>query len=343
MQITIHYDSVWRNSFLDGDNNSPIPKGGRNYIASSTSLKKAENRIERKITHNTVMGVLNRLIGDRRKLYQARNKEFGDYYFEGLEQSVHFEDKIAIEHQEVAFLRNRTLHNYDRSGFTGMLKGSDPILSSDYSELLWGVLALELAPLCDFIVNKTQVASRLNCDPLVIAQRMKDIEAIKPINDDHEEGLALKAVKVLEDIFPGTDYFNKKGQISVLALYCSALYLQLDRLWLQDGFDTSNAIPKGSSVIAGFAKRGFTYKDFINRFSTGKKKPIYGNPYVSTQLVKGQGKVNSSLTKANGTLVITLDMDKTKARELKTIIEDAGVATFYLGKKGLAFVHKISL
>jgi hypothetical protein len=28
MQIIIEYESSWRNSFLDGSNNQPLPKGG---------------------------------------------------------------------------------------------------------------------------------------------------------------------------------------------------------------------------------------------------------------------------------------------------------------------------
>ena len=70
MRITIEYESSWRNSFLDGENNEPLSKKGRNYIASMTELKKAGNFRQRDISMTTVMGVLNRLIGDQRKLYQ---------------------------------------------------------------------------------------------------------------------------------------------------------------------------------------------------------------------------------------------------------------------------------
>ena len=79
MKIVVKYDSSWRNSFLDGNNNEPLPKKGRKYIASMTSLKKSENFIKRDITKDTIMGVLNRLIGDQRKLYQSREDE--NYYF----------------------------------------------------------------------------------------------------------------------------------------------------------------------------------------------------------------------------------------------------------------------
>jgi hypothetical protein len=49
MQIIIEYESSWRNSFLDGSNNEPLPKGGRNFIASMTTLKQAGNYKKRDV------------------------------------------------------------------------------------------------------------------------------------------------------------------------------------------------------------------------------------------------------------------------------------------------------
>ena len=64
MKITIEYDSSWRNSFLDGSNGEPLPKKGRKFVGSMTSLQKPENFMPRDISLDTVMGLLNRLIGD---------------------------------------------------------------------------------------------------------------------------------------------------------------------------------------------------------------------------------------------------------------------------------------
>ena len=49
------------------------------------------------------------------------------------------------------------------------------------------------------------------------------------------------------------------------------------------------------------------------------------------------------LTKASGQLEINIDIDKDKAREIKTMIENAAVSSFYLGKKGLAYVSDLRL
>ena len=43
MIIEVDYYGAWRNSFLDGDNNSQVPKKGRKFIASWKGLSKEEN------------------------------------------------------------------------------------------------------------------------------------------------------------------------------------------------------------------------------------------------------------------------------------------------------------
>jgi hypothetical protein len=95
--------------------------------------------------------------------------------------------------------------------------------------------------------------------------------------------------------------------------------------------------------ISGISNNGFTPKDFMRAYTTGKSKLIYGNPYVREEFVKGEGKINHNLTKANGQLEITLDINIEQAKELKQMIDNAGVSSFYLGKKGLAYVSDIRL
>lgn len=68
-----------------------------------------------------------------------------------------------------------------------------------------------------------------------------------------------------------------------------------------------------------------------------------GNPYIKKEKIKGQGEVTSMMTKASGQLEILIDVDRDKGQEIKTLIENAGVSSFYLGKKGLAYVSNIRL
>ena len=79
----------------------------------------------------------------------------------------------------------------------------------------------------------------------------------------------------------------------------------------------------------------------MNRFTTGEKKKIFGNPYIGKSFKKGVGQVTSMLTKASGVLEISIDIERDEAKALKKLIENAGVSSFYLGKKGLAYVSNI--
>lgn len=93
---------------------------------------------------------------------------------------------------------------------------------------------------------------------------------------------------VLQSHFSDAEYFDAKGMIKPIMFYCSALYLQIDRL--SKRFDLSSALTK-SGGLSGISKRGFTPKDFMDRFTTGGKKLIWGNPYLLEEKRKGEGKV----------------------------------------------------
>lgn len=336
MKITIDYDSSWRNSFLSGSNNEPVPKKGREFLGSMTNLKKEDNFKVRDYTLDTIMGLLNRLIGDQRKLYQARSKMYEDsYYFEDFENKISFEDKPKLTN-EITFIRNMN-GSTDQNSFTGMIKVNDPIFTSDYSRFFWRVLNLDLDKLCEFIVDDEMLDGNIQLDPISIINRLEFLNKEKP----HEnQGAVEIAVNTLKLNFPNTDYFNKKGQVMVISLYCSALYLQLARL--EKKYDMTSAKTKAGG-ISGISKRGFTKKDFMSRFTTGPKKTVWGNPYIKKEKIKGEGEVISMMTKASGQLEITIDVERDKALEIKQLIENAGVSSFYLGKKGLAYVSNIRI
>jgi hypothetical protein len=332
MKIEIEYEASWRNSFLDGSNNEALPKKGRKFIASITALKKSENYITRDVTLNTVMGILNRLIGDQRKLYQAREDK--EYYFRELESLVTFKDDVKVSSSELVYLRNMS-RNTDQNSYTGMIKTDDKMFLSDYSKEFWGILTLDVDELMEFIIHGKEISECIELDPLIISDRFAEIGKMKALA---ESEMLMKVLAVLEKNFEGTNYKNNKEQVVPLNLYCSALYLQLERL--SSAYDLSSALTK-TGTITGISKRLFTKKDFMNRFTTGEKKKIFGNPYIAKSFEKGVGQVTSMLTKASGVLEIIIDIERDEAKALKKLIENAGVSSFYLGKKGLAYVSNI--
>ncbi|MDO8939541.1 MAG: type I-Fv CRISPR-associated protein Cas5fv [Methylicorpusculum sp.] len=350
MRITIKYEAAWQNSFLDGSNNEPLPKDGRGFVGSMTNLKKLNsegkysNFIQREISHDTVMGVLNRLIGDQRKLYQAKNCP--NYFFAELENSITFEnihDHSKPINKEIVYIRNIT-GSTDQNSFTGMIKGNHPVFNSAYSSEFWGVLWLSLDQLfCFFEENSYSVKLEeyILLDPLIILARSNDLKELKPIDSYESIG---KTVEYLKGIFPDQNYVESSGKINPIRLYAAALYIQLDRL--SKRFDMKDACNRRGSnqYVYGYSKRGFNGpRDFMKNFITGEEKTIWGNPYLLKEKRKGEGEVTSLLTKANGVLEIHLDIAQEKALQLKDMIEAAGVSSFYMGKKGLAYVDGLRI
>ncbi len=332
MKIEIKYDSSWRNSFLDGDNNSPLPPNGRKFVGSMTSLKKQENFIDREITIDTVMGLLNRLIGDQRKLYQSR--QCSNYFFRDIERTIKFTDFRTRINEEATYIRNVT-GSTDQNSFAGLIKTNDPIFRSNYSDQFWGVLVFDVDELCHFIIDDTPVVGVIELNPIEISSRFEELSKIKPVDN---EGLANEAFVALSNLFNKYSGLNTKGQVIPLRLYCSALYLQLSRL--STIYDMNSAKTKAGG-LAGISNNNFTKKDFMSNYTTGGKKKVWGNPYTREEYVEGEGKLRRMLKKASGTLEININIDRKKAKELERMIDAAGVSSFYLGKKGLAYVSAI--
>ncbi|SFD62153.1 type I-Fv CRISPR-associated protein Cas5fv [Pseudoalteromonas denitrificans] len=343
MKISIEYESSWRNSFLEGSNGEPLPKTGRKFIGSMTSLKKPENFIKRDVTLDTVMGLLNRLIGDQRKLYQARTEQ--NYYFEDIEPQVTFQDQPKFVNNEMTYIRNIT-GSTDQNAFSGVIKVNDPMLTSDFSKQLWGVLGLSLDEVCCFIKNESySVNTDISLSPTELVELADTLDKkAKPVEN---LGVYEEVVHLLNNYFSeliteklSSPYVEKSGKIKPVRFYAAALYIQLERL--NRKFDMSKAKTK-SGKVAGFSKRGFNGKrDFMKNFVTGGEKKIWGNPYIHEEFVKGEGKTKHLMTKTSGTLEVVINVSREKAKQIKQMIDDAGVSSFYLGKKGLAYVTNIS-
>lgn len=125
-----------------------------------------------------------------------------------------------------------------------------------------------------------------------------------------------------------SDYLNDENQSIYLgSLYAGALYYQIEQMKELDINPQPLLNPSGT--IPGFSKRKLDgNRGMFQKFSNKK---------ASEHLTR----TPVTIKKATGKLVITLDISKEKSKELKEMIENAGVSSFYLGKKGLAYVTSI--
>ncbi|MDD3002037.1 MAG: type I-Fv CRISPR-associated protein Cas5fv [Candidatus Riflebacteria bacterium] len=335
MKVIIEYEASWGNSFLDGSNNEPLPSKGRDFIATGKKLSK--NYYQKTVTKDTVMGLLNRLIGDQRKLYQSRQDE--NYYLKDIEEVFNEKtdliDKPTAVSEEVVFLRNIGKSD-DQNSFVGLLKNDSPIFTSAFSPELWGILWLDFQELYSFVINETYQIKMTDSVyyPLRIKSQIEQVGAIKLKEENLKQ--ALEMIEVFKNNL--VDYKFESEKPKILSLYLSALYIQINRL-LKTKEEIKSVLTKKGN-ISGISCNSFTAKDFLGAFSGGKKRS-WGAPYLFKERIKGAGEVTHRLTKKSGVLTILLKISKERAENLKQRIEEAAVAPFYLGKKGLAYVTKI--
>lgn len=403
MRIDIEFDSIWQNSFLEPEKKGyPFSKSNKSlFIATSKSLDN-NYKIE-PITKNTVMGVLCRLIGDQRRLHQAR--ESADYYFKDIENFnlIDFNFKVIPRKNtisnEVVYLRNKKTDTF-RQNFSGVIDDDAGLFFSENAHHLWSILNFKIAELLDFInQEQAHLCEQRKVSPihlLITIEGIRSLPVIKTIelqlqdiqkkidannkklienqkkilsalenekkiktlknnnknllkrNDELSKEISKirssqeakiierklnKSLKKLEEIFPEITYLNK-GRVFPISLYSASLYIQKDRLE-REGYNISPLINR-NKIIQGFSKRGFNgRRDFLSNYSSGGKARNLGAPYKT--------KNGNALKKVSGRLEIEISLRKEKALELKTMIENAGVSSFYLGKKGLAYVSKIRI
>ena len=364
MKIIIDYHSTWQNSFLIGSNDEPIKK--REFKASSKSDEKPDVK---PITYNTVLGVLSRLIGDQRKLFQA--KEDDSFYFKNMPISF---QELEEEHSwtETVMLINKKNDRPSPSGFIGFLDENEPLFFSENAYRIWGLLDFDFDEILHFIVNPTIDIPMLDVSPRHVLDRLrydintmdavgfidniiksKEIEIEKETSKDKPNSNKLEkmavelerlfeqkkddshavfekklydCISILENKFQ-TKYIESNNTLKPLRLYVGSLHIMLDLLQ-KENIDISPFLGDRGG-LQGFSKIGFNgVRDFLNSKMGGRKKTVK-TPY--------------NLTKASGQLEITLDIEVDTAKELKQMIENAGVSSFYLGKKGLAYVSDIRL
>lgn len=372
MKIIIEYHSIWQNSVLDGSNDELFHKKSnpRNFKVSSKSTEKPDVK---EITLNTVLGILYRLIGDQRKLYQTKREfyQVGDYNFHFKDMDISFELKKTKQWIETVSLirkndsRGRLADRPPPTKFLGVLDENEPLFFSEYSATFWSVLDLSFDELLDFIIQpsfkkiETEVSPShiLNRIQFGIGEEMEDIEFIenkikfiqdkiqkekgkskpseKTIQNLNKQILLLqdelekqsdfeckvkKCLKILESKY-GESYLEKSGNLKPIRFYSASLYLMRDLL---KEHEITLPFLTDKDGVKGFSVKGFNgVRDFLNSLTGGKKQTTH-TPY--------------DLTKSDGRLEITLNLDPQQAVELKQMIDNAGVSSFYLGKKGLAYV-----
>ncbi len=374
MVIYIVYDSCWQNSFLRGVDDQPITKDNpREFKATS----KSNITDIREIGITTILGVLCRLIGDQRKLYQARQSD--DFYFKDIEQSITFSHREKTNYSETAFIVNKSENRPPQSSFMGVLSDETPLFFSEYSKNLWSVFDFDIDKLFDFILEP-----RVNINPLGqispnrnLRSRIEEISSQDPITLLESKLLKLKISieketnKHSEKIKLGRKITEKDVQrLSQLKLDYSELISSEESKAFNDKLQNvlatlKNRFPSRESgkehlikdqvypmglysaalyiMLDELNTSGIATSGFINKNGNIQGFNPYGFNGIRDFLnrlagsKKKCGGTPTKLSKASGILTIDLNISPERANELEDMIDAAGVSSFYFGKKGLAY------
>lgn len=347
MEISIKYDSIWGNSFIEAENED---NKKRKYIASLSSMNDNKNKDNQKdlykrrgISLTTVYGLMYRLVGARAPLSQLLKTDDSivmDLIKGGL---ISFENKRVIESDELVYLKNNSL-NTDQNSYSGV--PDESMMSMGLLNAV-DVLFYSRDELVDYLKTGKKVKKHL--PELSIIDLSKKLEEIyktkelklKKIEADEVNHEYNEINKAYEAVLNKEIHLN--ANLGLLAINKSIYETFKDN-------DEANKYLTSSSTFSGVSLNGnsFTLKDFMKKFAS--PKIVYGNPYktdfwvINPNSKDGKNmKFNKMLTKSNGELIIKIDCDRKTASDIKLAIDNAGVSAFYLGKKGLAYTDKITL
>lgn len=340
MEINIKYNSKWGNSFLSSDENDE-----RKYIASLSNMnsnKNKDNKLDfykrRDITLKTVYGIIYRLLGAREPLNKLLIKD-KSLIKEMIEKNlISFENKIIYENDEIVYLRNNSLST-DQNSYSGV--PDDKILEQNIKQYI-NVLFYNRSELVDYLTKDILVNIETNNISIIdiskkLEEKYKDksliinVEERNLVNSKYKE-----VVGINEDI-------HINANLMLLAINKSI------KLFSKENKDCLKYLTnKGTFSGVSLNGNSFTLKDFMKKFAN--TKIVYGNPYMTDFWIKNEYskegkniKFNKQLTKSSGILKIKINCDIESSLKIKEMIENAGVSSFYLGKKGLAYVEKITL
>lgn len=337
MKIIIEYNSSWDGILLDGLNDELNFNKNRKQLKKGT--KDESIPISHSINKNTIMGILYRLVGEQRKLWMVRKS---NDYLGFLYNKIDWTVKDEIVSRELVALRD--IHNTDHpNSFAGISRNESNILFKEqkyYSYFLFP-LTCSIKELYDLIVSK-KFKQNLNFE---IKGRLDLLSFLEPKSPYHQDISLLnnneinKMMSSLQTEFSNVNYkvtdLNKIDIYRLSALYMVSEFLYANNKGLRDlGEDIKNN--KKNHWHKGISHRIFTFKDFVG--SQSAKGYVISYPMDDSFRDKKE-----RLKKKDGILEIKIELPFDQANNLKICIEKAGISVFNIGKKGTAYIKKITI
>lgn len=330
------------------------------------------------ISESTVLGVLARLLGEVRYLDVALREP--EHIINQLKDKVSFnvyERELYNEIIQITTPKKEVQNN--GGGFISSSKSNFLLLSKNiYSEIIYSLFNIKNF---EDIVNFIQFISKdVSIEEMQVYLQTKDFlykddiqihNFIKEYNSHSKEtGIYDKEfrdyqkekiiindsishyISLVETIgllnYNDKDKYFAPKYINIIGIMIYTVTNWLKRIGHSSQITGSLIRPAGNIEGIATLSGGLTVKDFYSRIAP--KKYSYSTPYMfDTKYIKKQNakqfnQFSSMLGvgKENGVLEISLDVNSEEAEILRERIYCVGVASFQLGKKGLAYVKEIN-
>ncbi len=313
--------------------------------------KKFPNYQFQSLEKTTIIGVLCRLIGENRKIKNIFDENhlilshIEKVNFSVLEQENYNELITIFKPEGVVQNNGGALIYQDKEDF--------PLITKNiFSEILYELYTCGDERLNDYIdsminhtfsldnFSKTNIKKQ-KFSPESFLKIFSEIDSFYQDKNNQDNYLKLK-----DKIFM---YLHQTKETKTISIPGVLIYflIKILKSYNVAEKEISLLLPNGKTNIKGFAelRGGITIRDFYGNFAPNKKS--WQMPYMiktdATMFEKGAFNFGNNLgiNKESGLLVIELDGEKDWLDEIYERIRANAVATFYLGKKGLAFVERI--
>lgn len=295
-------------------------------------------KFNRNVSEDTVKGIIYRLLGGRYKLIgENKSKINQNNIVENLfkDNLVSFYENVYYENKEMVYLRKKDL-TYDQVVYSGVIKDYD-FINHDLISKILSLVFYTSDELISFIENGLFLSNKDKVDCVlkfssILSEKIKDKSLI--IANFENKNELIEKIQLNINAMDGVSVIEKSNLL-ILAIN-KAVFDNYDEIIRLDKkmsyYITKNKVFSGFSYSSAAS---FTERDFKSKFAS--KKNIFGAPFIFT----AGKKTTPILRKKTGELVINIDCDENESLLIKNLIQSAGVGSFVVGKKGLAYVREI--
>lgn len=290
------------------------------------------------ITERTVLGILSRLIGDVRRLDDIEQDV--DHPIIKIKDKIHFKIEKKYFQNELIALHTRLKESLnDVGGLIHKNKANELTYDNSFSRALFSVFNYKNF---EDIVNYIQQLKQKNTHLINEKYLGKEIDL----------NIYMQELFKTEKRFNESEQkiFEKLLNSKVNNIYGKLLYEKIDYLKHFNLFEKeiSNVLTK-NGILQGVTKEsGYIGFKSLGIYTVKGMKKNWILPYsvkLKNQHIKKGDSLNKQpkigVTKEGGILIISLNINKEEQKIFKEYIDNAAVNTFYMGKKGLAYISKI--